>query len=109
MKSTKALLHEIKQVNEKLEKYGHVNKKALDQFMSFSDRREALLKRKEELDQGEKTIDELITHLNVQKDEAILRTFKGAILCRLFITTNMSHCLQLHSQTADLGGIDSKS
>jgi structural maintenance of chromosome 3 (chondroitin sulfate proteoglycan 6) len=29
-----------------------VNKKALDQFMSFSDQKEKLVKRKEELDRG---------------------------------------------------------
>uniref|UniRef100_A0A7S2RI58 Structural maintenance of chromosomes protein n=1 Tax=Mucochytrium quahogii TaxID=96639 RepID=A0A7S2RI58_9STRA len=76
-RSTKALMSEIKKVNEMLQKYSHVNKKALDQFISFSDRRETLLKRKEELDKGEKSIQDLIKHLDMQKDEDILRTFRG--------------------------------
>lgn len=37
----------------------HVNKKALDQFMSFSDQKERLVKRKEELDRGDEKIKEL--------------------------------------------------
>ncbi|GBG27764.1 Structural maintenance of chromosomes protein 3 [Hondaea fermentalgiana] len=76
-RSTKALMTEIKQVNQDLQKYSHVNKKALDQFISFSDRREMLLKRKEELDRGEQSIQDLIEHLDRQKDEDIMRTFRG--------------------------------
>mmetsp|Transcript_932 Transcript_932/g.2174 ORF Transcript_932/g.2174 Transcript_932/m.2174 type:complete len:1364 (+) Transcript_932:353-4444(+) len=76
-RSTKELMNEIKNVNQELQKYSHVNKKALDQFISFSDRREMLLKRKEELDRGEQSIMELVEHLDRQKDEDIMRTFRG--------------------------------
>lgn len=38
--------------NEELKKYSHVNKKALDQFVNFSEQKEKLMKRKEELDKG---------------------------------------------------------
>ncbi|CAK9105711.1 Structural maintenance of chromosomes protein 3 [Durusdinium trenchii] len=76
-RSVKKLEDEIKSVNKELRKYSHVNKKALDQFISFSDRRETLLKRKQELDDGEKSITDLIRHLDQQKDEDILRTFRG--------------------------------
>jgi len=75
-RNSKQLISEIKKVNEDLEKYDHVNKKALDQFMSFSDRRELLLKRKEELDSGDESIKDLIRHLDHQKDEDIMRTFR---------------------------------
>ena len=75
--SISALEKKIKSVNVKLEKYNHVNKKALDQFLSFSDQREKLLKRKSELDEGQVSILELIRHLDTQKDQDILRTFKG--------------------------------
>jgi structural maintenance of chromosome 3 (chondroitin sulfate proteoglycan 6) len=65
------------QANEKLKKYSHVNKKALDQFVSFSEQRETLLERKAELDKGDEAIQELITALDQQKDEAIQNTFRS--------------------------------
>lgn len=64
-------------VNKKLKKYSHVNKKAYDQYVNFNEQREALLKRKEELDQGAEKVKELIENLDQQKDEAINRTFRG--------------------------------
>lgn len=54
----------------------HVNKKALDQFMSFSDQKEKLVKRKEELDRGDEKIKELMSVLEQRKCEAIQFTFK---------------------------------
>lgn len=56
--------------------YSHVNKKALDQFMSFSDQKERLVKRKEELDRGDEKIKELMSVLEQRKCEAIQFTFK---------------------------------
>lgn len=67
----------LRKTNEALKKFSHVNKKALDQFSSFSERRKTLLARKEELETGHQEIERLIDELDVQKDEAILRTFKG--------------------------------
>lgn len=46
------LFRELDKANNQLKKFSHVNKKALDQFMSFSDQKEKLQKRKEELDRG---------------------------------------------------------
>lgn len=56
-------------VNESLKKYSHVNKKALDQYVSFSEQRETLLQRKNELDAGQAAIQELVDALDMQKDE----------------------------------------
>ena len=70
-------MKDLHRVNQELTKYSHVNKKALDQYVNFSEQREALLKRKEELDKGAGSIQELIETLDYQKDEAIIRTFKG--------------------------------
>lgn len=75
--SIKKLMSELRKVNESVKKYSHVNKKAMDQFVNFSDKRENLLKRKAELDEGQKQIESLIRHLDRQKDEAIMRTFRG--------------------------------
>lgn len=63
-------------MNEKLKKYKHVNKKAFEQYNSFTTQQEQLLKRREELDASQASIEELIAHLDERKDEAVQRTFK---------------------------------
>jgi len=75
--TVKALMTQLTKTNEKLKKFSHVNKKALDQYLSFTTQREDLLGRKTELDEGGKAIRKLIDHLDQKKDEAIQRTFKG--------------------------------
>lgn len=60
-----------------LEKYGHVNKKAVDQYETFNEQRDHLNSRKKELDKGDESIRDLISTLDQRKDEAIMRTFKG--------------------------------
>lgn len=74
--SSKSLFKELEKTNNQLKKFSHVNKKALDQFMSFSDQKEKLQKRKEELDRGNEKIQELISMLEMRKMEAIQFTFK---------------------------------
>ncbi|TPX33876.1 hypothetical protein SmJEL517_g03353 [Synchytrium microbalum] len=69
------LLKKLHKVNEDLKKFSHVNKKALEQYNSFTRQRESLDKRKEELDTSSKSIEDLIKKLDQRKDEAIERTF----------------------------------
>jgi structural maintenance of chromosome 3 (chondroitin sulfate proteoglycan 6) len=76
----KQLMDKLQQANEKLKKYAHVNKKALDQFVNFSEQRETLLKRRQEVESGAESIKELVGVLDRRKDEAILRTFKGVAM-----------------------------
>lgn len=52
----------------------------MDQFMSFSDQKERLVKRKEELDRGDEKIKELMSVLEQRKCEAIQFTFKQVSL-----------------------------
>jgi structural maintenance of chromosome 3 (chondroitin sulfate proteoglycan 6) len=75
--SIKDLMKSLDTCNKGLKKYSHVNKKAYDQYVNFSEQRESLLSRKEELDVGAKKVTELIESLDTQKDEAINRTFRG--------------------------------
>ena len=70
-------MKKLKKVNEKLKKFDGVNKKALDQFMSFTEQRDDLQSRMEELDTAKESITKLINVLDQRKDEAIQRTFKG--------------------------------
>ncbi|XP_055370824.1 structural maintenance of chromosomes protein 3 [Condylostylus longicornis] len=74
--SLKRLFTELEKANQHLKKYNHVNKKALDQFLSFSEQKEKLYKRKEELDIGDQKIRELMQNLETRKVEAIQFTFK---------------------------------
>jgi len=74
--SQKQLFKQLEKANQELKKYGHVNKKALDQFISFSEQKEKLMARKEELDRGHKKIQDLMDVLEQRKYEAILFTFK---------------------------------
>lgn len=76
-KSSSQLEKALDHINNKLKKYSHVNKKAYDQYVNFSDTRERLMKRKEELDHGAEKVQELIDNLDQKKDEAINRTFRG--------------------------------
>lgn len=72
----KQLFHKLEECNNDLKKYSHVNKKALDQFVNFSDQKEKLIKRKDELDRADQSIKDLIYHLDQRKYEAIELTFK---------------------------------
>ncbi|CAD2217012.1 structural maintenance of chromosome 3 (chondroitin sulfate proteoglycan 6) [Angomonas deanei] len=70
------LMHNLKQANEKRNKFSHINRKAVDQHGTLSETRSDLVAQKEALDKERKSIHELITHLDKQKDEAIERTYK---------------------------------
>ncbi|VDD75697.1 unnamed protein product [Mesocestoides corti] len=75
-KSIKQLFKLLDKANRELKRYSHVNKKALDQFVSHSEEKEKLLKRKEELDEAHQAIIDLMNALDHQKYEAITLTFK---------------------------------
>lgn len=76
--SLKSLYKQLAGVNKKLKdpKYRQVNKKALDQYVSFSEQRDALVSRKGDQDSADQAILDLVQVLDGQKDEAIERTFK---------------------------------
>ncbi|OVA00520.1 RecF/RecN/SMC [Macleaya cordata] len=76
-KSIKELHKMLHKCNEQLQQFSHVNKKALDQYVNFTEQREELQKRQAELDAGDEKIRELISVLDQRKDESIERTFKG--------------------------------
>jgi len=84
-RSSKQLLAEIDACHKELQKLGHVNKKALDQFANFSEQRDKLLERQTEIINAEERITELIDHLDIKKFEAMERSFKG-------ISKHFAHC-----------------
>ncbi|TIB79692.1 hypothetical protein E3Q22_02348 [Wallemia mellicola] len=74
--SSERLLKQLSKVRKALSGYSHVNKKAVEQFTTFTEQRDELIQRRDEQDQGADSIQELILHLDQRKDEAIERTFK---------------------------------
>ncbi|KAL8479922.1 hypothetical protein ACS0TY_026749 [Phlomoides rotata] len=76
-KNIKDLYKQLHRCNEKLQQFSHVNKKALDQYVNFQEQKQELQKRQAELDAGDEKIKELISVLDMRKDESIERTFKG--------------------------------
>ncbi|RPB18790.1 RecF/RecN/SMC protein [Terfezia boudieri ATCC MYA-4762] len=71
-----AVVRRLHRINEALKQYSHVNKKAVEQYNSFTKQRDTLITRRKELDSSQDSIVELIQHLDQRKDEAIERTFK---------------------------------
>ena len=70
------LWKKLHKCNTELKKYSHVNKKALEQFVNFSERKETLNSRKDQLDRDYQSIIELMDVLEQRKYEAIQFTFK---------------------------------
>ncbi|KAL8739511.1 MAG: hypothetical protein Q9190_007694 [Brigantiaea leucoxantha] len=71
-----AIVKRLHKVQEGLKKYGHVNKKAFEQYNNFTAQRDMLEKRRGELGSSQASIEELIQVLDQRKDEAIERTFR---------------------------------
>ena len=78
--SSEELHSALHKANQEAKKFAHVNQKALDQYVSFSEQREELSRRKHENDVAEEKIKQLIETLDMRKDEAIERTFKQVAL-----------------------------
>ena len=74
--SMKQLASKLQKVNTELKKFSGVNKKALDQFVTFSEQKQTLVLRQKEANEADTKIRELIAHLDRAKDEVILLTFK---------------------------------
>ncbi|KAF8278554.1 putative structural maintenance of chromosome 3 protein [Trypanosoma cruzi] len=70
------LMYRLKENNEKLKKYSHVNRKAVDQYSSLMETKNELVGQKEILQNELKSIHDLMEHLDKKKDEAVERTFK---------------------------------
>lgn len=73
---SKTVAKRLERANEALKSFKHVNKKAFEQYASFTAQRETLTKRRKELEASQGAIEELVLVLDQRKDEAIERTFK---------------------------------
>lgn len=59
----KELYFKLDHCNQELKKLSHVNKKAMDQFIQFSEHKEKLIQRRDEADRAYKSILTLLIHL----------------------------------------------
>ena len=110
---TKELWNRVQKCNSELKKYSHVNKKALEQFVQFSELKEKLLRRKSEVNKSYSAIEDMIKVLEYRKYEAILNTFKQ--VSRFFTdvfqelvpsgtaTLRMRHAVENLGQSGDTG------
>lgn len=108
--SLKQLYKKLQQCNQELQKYSHVNKKALDQYLDFSEKKEKLLERKADLDAGHRSIIELMTALEQRKYEAIQVTFRqvSMFFSEVFKKLVPSGRASLDMKTStDVGDVDS--
>lgn len=71
------LLAQLNRANESLKQYVHINKKAIDQYSLFTGQRDELVGRRQELDEGRESITGLIKSLELQKEEAIGKSFRA--------------------------------
>lgn len=71
------LVDRLRSTNESLRAFADVNRKALDQFESFTAQRRDLNSRLQDVAASREALDDLIATLDNKKDEAISRTFKG--------------------------------
>jgi len=74
-KSAEALKKSLDKVQSALSEFASVNKKALDQWNSFSKEKRTLESRNKEQMDDKEHIERLMQHLDLKKDDAILRTF----------------------------------
>lgn len=102
----KQLYKNLQKCNQELQKYSHVNKKALDQYVDFSEKKEKLLERKAEQDSGHKSIIELMQALEQRKYEAIQITFRqvAKFFSEVFKKLVPSGTGKLEMKTQDDGG-----
>lgn len=67
---------ELTKATSAQKQFAHVNKKAFEQYESWTRQRKTLIDRRAELDTSRKSIENLIAVLDQRKDEAIARTFR---------------------------------
>lgn len=80
--SMKQLYAKLDHCNSELKKLSHVNKKAMDQFVQFSEHKEKLIQRKEEAERAFTSIQQFIQTLDRRKNENMQMTFKQ--VCKYF-------------------------
>jgi len=74
--NSKQLFKKLESCNAKLKNYSHVNKKALDHFMSFSEQKEKLIARNNELDEGKQVCEDTSCRISVPSCFLLIFSFR---------------------------------
>ncbi|KAI3624201.1 SMC3 [Malassezia furfur] len=74
--SSDRLVQQLQSARAALSQMAHVNKRAVEQYNSFTKQRDTLLRRHEELEASNTSIHELIAVLDARKDAALRDTFE---------------------------------
>lgn len=88
----KQLYLKLDNCNQELKKLSHVNKKAMDQFVQFSEHKEKLLLRRDEADRAYKSILDFINTLDKRKNENMQTTFQQVKLRPLSHSVKLQKC-----------------
>merc|ERR1712087_536739 len=67
--SSANLLKELSKANKEFAKFEHVNKKAIDQFTTFSDQLQELERKKKEIQESRASLENLIKTVDELKEE----------------------------------------
>lgn len=70
------LLVFLNDTNNELKRFAHINRKAMEQFQTFTREKEELEQRKQELERSKESIEQLMLSLEQQKDSAIRKSFE---------------------------------
>lgn len=70
------LLVFLNDTNNELKRFAHINRKAMEQFQTFTREKEELEERKNELERSKESIEQLMLSLEQQKDSAIRKSFE---------------------------------
>lgn len=70
------LTKEMSRLNKELGKFEHVNKKAVDQFATFTDQLQDLERKRAEVDESREAIEGFIQRVDAQKEETVLQTLQ---------------------------------
>ena len=70
------LLVFLNDTNRELKRYAHINRKAMEQYATFTKEKEELEARKEELERSKVSIEQLMKSLEQQKGNAIKKSFE---------------------------------
>lgn len=74
--SMQQLMRELAKVNKTLGKFDHVNKKAIDQFTTFTDQLEELKHTRKEVDESKDAIESFIKQVDEQKEQTLKQTLQ---------------------------------
>ena len=84
------LFKKLDECNKELKKYSHVNKKALDQFVNFSEQKTKLIKRKEEIDSAHQVCTDTYVRLSL---------FHHQVCTDMYVRLSFFHYLSQDTKT----------